>query len=393
MFDPANTKSGPTTPTPSKGAVPSTSHSVKQPSKAAVPSTSRSVQQASKTPATEPVRRAVTRSRSSQPPQWVAPRKHKHAELEHPYSQKMDAKLDKIETLLSGLLEIAQNDVIVANHDTGINDYDMQYKFASKLEELGKRFVTLSKDLSDQANLVRDNIHQYQDQKNIFQECYFVEEIMKTGDKVKEKLHPNPIEYIRDETVILKCEHYAPHLSDSESEDEVQSGDMDTKFKYRKKNTNEEKLHNFPCEECDQVFCDTQELRNHLSSHHKELYRCMKCDTVSRSVRSFFNHTQTQHAVSYRCPYPDCEDTFLLKTSLRNHTEKHNDFYYTCNLSTCGKKFKFRGSYLEHINYRHRDSKTVPCPICKVMFWTPTSMRSHRAKKHGLVTEMYRGAI
>ena len=107
----------------------------------------------------------------------------------------------------------------------------------------------------------------------------------------------------------------------------------------------------------------------------------MKCYTVSRSVRSFFNHTQTHHAISYRCPYPDCDDSFLLKSSLHNHTEKHSEFYYTCNLSTCGKKFKFCGSYLEHINYRHRDAKSVPCPVCKKMFWTPTSMRSHRAKK------------
>ena len=284
QFDPANTKSGPTTPKPKPKVQPSKGQKpISQPVKPQAPKPQAPKPQAPKPQAadSEPVknkqasgteRRAVTRSRSCQPPERVAPRKRKHAELEHPYSQKMDAKLDKIETLLNGLYDIAQNDMIVANRDTGINDYDMQYKFASKLEVLAKKFILLSKDLSDQAIKVRDNIQQYQDQKNALQECYFVQEIMKTGDKVKEAQHPNPTDYIRDETVILKREHYAPHLSDSEEENGLETGDMDTKFTYRKKNANKEKLHNFLCEDCDQVFRDTQELRNHQSSHHKELY-------------------------------------------------------------------------------------------------------------------------
>ena len=304
----------------------------------------------------------------------------------------MDAKIDKIETLLGGLLDLAKTNMIVANRDTGVNDYDMQYQFSTKLENVSKKFTQLAKDLSDEAVTVRANIQQYQDNKHALQDIYFVQEVMKESAKVDEARKSNPTDYIRDETVLLKREHYAPYLSDSDDECE-NSGDMDTKFQYRKQNMNEENLHNFACTDCDQVFRDTQELRNHQSTHHKELYRCMSCDTVSRSVRSFFNHQQTEHAIVYRCPYPDCDDTFMLKTSLRNHTEKHNEFYYTCNLTTCGKKFKFRGSYLEHINYRHRDSKSVPCPVCKKMYWTPTSMRSHRAKIHGLVTEMYHGAL
>ena len=38
------------------------------------------------------VRRAVTRSHSTQPPERVAPRKRKHAELEHPYCAKNGCK-------------------------------------------------------------------------------------------------------------------------------------------------------------------------------------------------------------------------------------------------------------------------------------------------------------
>ena len=200
----------------------------------------------------------------------------------------------------------------------------MQYSFANKLEKVGKMFAKLNKDCTDEAVKVREWIQIYQDNKHALQDCYFVEEVVKESQKVKEAKQPNPTDYIHDKTVILKREHYAPYLSDSDEEEAVETGDMDTKFTYRKKNTNEENIHSYPCEDCDQVFRDSQELRNHTSTHHKELYRCMKCNTVSRSVRSFFNHTQTEHTVMYSCSYPDCNDKFLLKSSLRNHVEKHS---------------------------------------------------------------------
>ena len=292
--------------------------------------------------------------------------------------------------LLNGIFELASNDMIVANKDSGINNYDMQYKFADKLEEVRKYFAKLNKDCADEAVKVRERIQVFQDNKNVLQESYFVQEIVKESQKVKEARDPNPTPYIRDETVLLKREHYAPYLSDSDEEQTLAAGDIDTKFKYRKTNSNDENLHTYPCEDCDQVFRDSQELRNHQSTHHKELYKCMSCNNVSRSVRSFFNHTQAEHSIVYTCSFPDCDDKFKLKSSLRNHIEKHSEFWYTCQLTSCGKKFKFRGSYLEHVNYRHRDSKSVPCPVCKKMYWTPTSMRSHCAKIHGLVTEMFR---
>ena len=160
-----------------------------------------------------------------------------------------------------------------------------------------------------------------------------------------------------------------------------------------KKNANEQLVHSFPCEDCEEVFRDSQELRNHQSNHHKELYRCLLYNTIYRSVRSYFNHSKTDHAFIFSCPYPDCDQKFLLKTSLMNYEQKHSSFRYTCNLATCGRQFKFRCTYLEHINYHHRESKSVQCLVCKKMYWTPSAMRSHRAKIHGLVTELYRGAL
>ena len=45
--------------------------------------------------------------------------------LQHPYSQKIDAKMDKLTTLLDGIYELADNDLIVAERESGVNDYDM----------------------------------------------------------------------------------------------------------------------------------------------------------------------------------------------------------------------------------------------------------------------------
>ena len=296
--------------------------------------------------------------------------------------------------MLQGIYELADNDLIVAEHESGVNDYDMQCEFASKLEKVAKDLVKLSNDCTKQASHIWEKIQHYQDNKHTLQDAYFVQEVFKDSQKVQEAHDPYPKEFIRDETVLIKHEHYPITISDDESDDDVPlSGDLDTKFKYAQKNANEELLHNYNCEDCDQVFRDTQELRNHQSNHHKELYWCMQCNTVCRLVRSFYNHSQADHAFIYSCPFPDCDDTFLLKTSLQNHEQTHSNFRHTCRLTGCGKQFKFHSSYLEHITYRHRDSKSVECPICKKMYWTPSSMRSHRAKIHGLVTEMFRGAL
>ena len=190
---------------------------------------------------------------------------------------------------MNGIMDLADNDLMLADCDTGINNFDLQHKFADKLEKVGKDLTQLTKDRLVKAAQIREKIEFYQDSKLQFQDSYFVGEVVKTSEKdPKAKKHP-PKDFIRNETVILKREHYATWISDDKSDDNgtPKAGDMDTKFTYRKKNNNEELNHICVCEVCEQIFRDNQELRNHESTHHKKLYRCMACNGVCRFVHAY----------------------------------------------------------------------------------------------------------
>ena len=171
-----------------------------------------------------------------------------------------------------------------------------------------------------------------------------------------------------------------------DEEDKVQAGDIDTKFTYVKSNSNSKER--YKCSECGKCFHDGQELRNHASNHALELYRCIHCSHISRSERSYYNHMQTHCSALHHCLYEDCGQYFSLKTSLTNHLQKHSLDKMHC--SVCQKEFTYRQSCIKHEQYCHQTTQTVPCPVCKKLFWTPTSMWSHRSKYHTLVSEMYR---
>ena len=131
-------------------------------------------------------------------------------------------------------------------------------------------------------------------------------------------------------------------------------------------------------------FVINLKLRNHMSNHHKELFRCLKCGNLSRTEVSFNQHLKTHNGERFTCSV--CLMVFDRKSTLTNHEQKHSTDKLA--YKKCGKLFQYRGGFLEHIKYRHTASPTVPCPICKKLFWMPTGMRSHRRKIHGHVHEI-----
>ena len=259
-----------------------------------------------------------------------------------------------------------------------------------------------SKRCSEQANLVRDKVDAARDVKRKMQDIVDLGEIMKEEEKCAKLRNKKTRPKWWDKCIKEEPQEKTPELywisSDDDSDDEVVDkktgkktkkqypGQVDMKFTFAKENNNE--CDRFSCEQCGKKFRDSQELRNHQTNHSIEIYRCMRCTTVCRSERSFANHHNTHVNCMHACPAPDCGMQFTLKSSLTNHLQKHSNQVLKCD--RCTKTFKYRQSQLEHIKYRHRETRTVQCPVCKKFYWTPTSMRSHKAKYHFLATELYR---
>ena len=141
------------------------------------------------------------------------------------------------------------------------------------------------------------------------------------------------------------------------------------------------------CIVCDKAYRDQTELRNHMSNHHRELFRCLKCGNITQTEVSFQAHLRTHYQDKFKCDM--CCMIFDRKKTLTNHLQKHSGDIMKC--KKCGKLYLYRQSYLEHIKYCHLPQKLIQCPVCKKYYWTPTQMRSHKFKIHGSVAKLVHG--
>ena len=317
---------------------------------------------------------------------------------EHPYTLKLHTWKSKLQELLHKIFQLADHDILVCDHETGLNDYTKNLKFADELDDISKYLVGLSKECSQKAEWIRECIADAKEDKRLIQDIVYLQEVIKDTEKDDYvRLHrKDPVPYVPTSEFRVKHERVFfvddPAATEEEIAAEkciVQSGDPDTKFAFPKQNENDQLHHvDHICVECDKTLRDSQELWNHLSNHRKELYRCLKCpEKKFRTEASFSKHYKTHTGEQFPCTV--CDSVFDMKSMLTNHMFTHTEEHLTC--KKCGHLFKFQSSYLEHIRYWHLDTKTIECPVCHKMYWTPTAMRSHRYKKHGLVGELLYG--
>ena len=320
-------------------------------------------------------------------------------ETEHPFMYHLECKESMLHKLMNEIFHIADNDLLLSDKDSGENDYSMMLKFADKLDFFCEVLVGLSKRCTEHAQDIRDKVDAARDCKVYMQDIILDMDIeqpttkLERSDTLKEilcKLHglqygTESVKWICDHSKLTKHEH-AAFVSDDESDEEAfYESNIDTKFKFAKYNNNDKTI--YKCLECNKKLRDSQELQNHMSNHKLKIYRCLKCFTVSRTIRSHEVHMDTHLKPKlYTCPHPSCGSSFNMQSSLSNHVQMH-DKRLQCD--KCNRSFQYKQGYLEHITYRHLKTKSIPCPSCPLMFWTLTSMRSHRAKKHMLVSEMF----
>ena len=322
----------------------------------------------------------------------------------HPYVVKLDVKLRMMRTLMNGIFDIADSNLIISDAKSGLNDFSMNHDFADKLDSLAKEVLGLSKCLSEKANQVREKVDKALDNKRRFQDVHFVRDVTKQMEKcqiaqLQKKSEIREYKYSVDYRI--PCEHL--DTSDEEEDEapnskgssvtnkkgkEAELSDPDKHFMYPKDNENDAEKHNFVCKLCTKVFRDINDLRNHDTAHRMEFYRCLLCARIFRSMRAFETH-QKSHSASYTCAV--CQKTFKLKSTLTNHLPVHSSDKSKCSHPGCKKTFKHRANHLEHVNYAHRKTKDVPCTHCSKMFQTPSSMRAHRVNTHGYVENITPG--
>ena len=295
----------------------------------------------------------------------------------------MSRKIFKLKTLCAEIGDITACDLIIANHKSGVNNYHPNMDLADQMDLTSKELIALSKKLSNKADVICQNADAERDKKRLKEEIVFMKEVMDPKEKVQLCNNPRPhrMKYTQEIKPVIPPTLY---VSDDEEMPMLTNNDPDTRFMNVKENLNNHEKTQFMCDTCGKFFRDSNELNNHISTHQYDLFRCMKCFKVCHSQFSFERHTETHKGTEICCKI--CDKRFDLKTSLINHMQMHSEDKIHC--ETCSKIFQYRQNAIEHIRYAHCDTKTVPCLVCGKFYQTPTNMRSHRARRHGLVDDI-----
>ena len=198
-------------------------------------------------------------------------------ELVHLYIMKFDARQEKLLKMLNRMYDLADNDLVICDRQTGLNDYTMNKKFADKLDNLAKVLVSMSNKCCEKATALRTKISDAEDKKrDANEEVWYIEEVVKETEKCYlvqnwKLLRSGKFKSDPDCLPPLPPPKRIPVLTIStDEEDKDYPGDVDTKFMYPRENTIEKDR--YKCMDCGKHFRDSQELRNHCSNHAKELY-------------------------------------------------------------------------------------------------------------------------
>ena len=217
--------------------------------------------------------------------------------LEHPHSVKLRSRKRKLVELMLKIYELADTDLLVSDMETGLNDYSKNLKFADELDDIAKHLIGLSTECTEKANVIRDKVATAKEDKRLIQDIVHIQDVIKVSEQdpfIAERAQ-EPVEWVHTNQFRVKHERPTTIWASSDEETENFSSNPDTKFKYAKKNENDEiRYVNHICIYCDKTLRDSHELRNHLSNHAREVYRCLKCPKkLFRSEQSYLNHKAT----------------------------------------------------------------------------------------------------
>ena len=94
-------------------------------------------------------------------------KRHTTAKLKHPYLLKFESREAKLVKTLQEMSELADNDLVMCDRRTSLNDYTINLQFADKLEALAKSLVMMSTQCCERATDIWQKVSEAQDKKHV----------------------------------------------------------------------------------------------------------------------------------------------------------------------------------------------------------------------------------
>ena len=111
---------------------------------------------------------------------------------------KLHTQKSKLQELLHKIFQLADNDILVCDHETGLNDYTKNLKFADELDDISKYLVGLSQECSQKAERIRERIADAKEDKWLIQDVVYLQEVVKDTEKDDYVRHcrKEPVPYV-----------------------------------------------------------------------------------------------------------------------------------------------------------------------------------------------------
>ena len=160
----------------------------------------------------------------------------------------------------------------------------------------------------------------------------------------------------------------------------------------------QEHTHPFKCDKCSKMFLRQTGLDNHNCDVTKiQPDLCPICGKEIRTSRYMEKHIRLAHGEEQQCPV--CERTFKRADHLLNHKCVNKDGVVVMEKKRktreqrqaegvhddrvcpiCGKTFSVQSNLTKHM--KSHGEKTVPCPQCGKLFYTPIAVKAHIKHVH-----------
>lgn len=156
----------------------------------------------------------------------------------------------------------------------------------------------------------------------------------------------------------------------------------------------QEEIH-YPCPNCSSVFDTFTDLRQHCLVVHigivQEEHLCTVCNKPFSSASALKVHKETIHDKIRNFKCPSCEEIFNKKTNMQTHYRRVHEGLEVRRLQCdiCDKRFLCPSELRKHVERVHLKvrSNEISCPICGKPFGDLRDMKVHLSAVHNKDTE------